>query len=315
MSQYRVFIDGQAGTTGLQIRQRLAQHAQIEVVTIAHELRRDDAARREIMASVDVTILCLPDDAAKESAVLAQESGCRVLDASSAHRTAPGWVFGMAELMPQQRAAIAQAPLVSNPGCYATGAIMLLRPLVERACVAADEIWCINAVSGYTGGGTKMIEHYEQGGPAFAAYGLDFNHKHIPEIQAWSALSARPVFQPSVGNFDQGMLVFIPVVHKGAKAGRELHEALQDWYAGEQFVKVHDFNAIDPATAPFLTPLGVSGSNNIELFVLANDQYPDRSLLVSRLDNLGKGASGAAVQNLNIMLGLQENLCTDLPAA
>lgn len=314
MSLYRVFIDGQAGTTGLQIRQRLALHPHIEVVTIAHELRRDNQARRELMAAVDVTVLCLPDDAARESAQLAEDAGCRVLDASSAHRTEPGWVFGLPELAPGQREAIACARQVANPGCYATGGITLLRPLISQGLLPADAVYCINAISGYTGGGTKLVEQYAEGGPAYSAYALDFSHKHIPEIQTWSQLSARPVFQPAVGNFDQGMLVFIPVVH-AAGHSRDLHTALQQWYEGETFVKVQAFNVIDPTTAPMLTPHGTNGSNNIELFVLANPAYSDRTLLIARLDNLGKGASGAAVQNLNIMLGLPERLCTNLPAA
>jgi N-acetyl-gamma-glutamyl-phosphate reductase len=313
MSVYRIFIDGQAGTTGLQIRQRLATHPHIEVVTIEHDLRRDAQARRELMASVDVTVLCLPDDAAREAAQLAQAVGCRVLDASSAHRTAPGWVFGLPELVPTQRAAIASARQVANPGCYATAGIMLLRPLIAQRSLPADTVYCINAISGYTGGGTKMVEQYTAGGPTYAAYALDFNHKHIPEIQTWGQLSARPVFQPAVGNFDQGMLVFIPVVHTPGRS-QALHTTLQQWYEGEAFVKVQDYNVIDPANATMLTPHGTNGSNNIELFVLANPAYPDRTLLVARLDNLGKGASGAAVQNLNLMLGLPEDLCTHLSA-
>ncbi|MDB5818357.1 MAG: N-acetyl-gamma-glutamyl-phosphate reductase [Rhizobacter sp.] len=311
MSRYRIFIDGQAGTTGLQIRQRLATHPHIEVVAIDHDLRRDADARRDLMASVDVTVLCLPDDAARESARLASAAGCRVLDASSAHRTTPGWVFGMPELRPDQRADIASARQVSNPGCYATGAIMLMRPLIAQGLLPADAVYFINAISGYTGGGTKLVEQYATGGPTYAAYALDFNHKHIPEIQAWGQLGSRPVFQPAVGNFAQGMLVFIPVVHPAGQS-EVLHSGLRQWYEGEAFVKVKDYNAIDPATAPMLTPHGTNGSNDIEIFVLGNPAYPDRTLLISRLDNLGKGASGAAVQNLNLMLGLPEDLCTQL---
>ncbi|KAF3995937.1 N-acetyl-gamma-glutamyl-phosphate reductase [Glaciimonas immobilis] len=313
MTVFRIFIDGQAGTTGLQIRQRLAAHPHIKVLTIEYDLRRDASARRALMASVDVTVLCLPDDAAREAAQLAQSVGCRVLDASSAHRTVPSWVFGLPELVPTQRAAIASARQVANPGCYATGAILLLRPLIEQKLLRRDTVFCINAISGYTGGGTKMVEQYKNGGPAYVAYTLDFDHKHIPEIQTWGDLSTRPIFHPAVGNFDQGMLVFIPVVHEPGRS-QALHSTLQQRYEGEKFVKVQGFNVIDPAGVPMLTPHGTNGSNNIELFVLANSTYPDRTLLVARLDNLGKGASGAAVQNLNLMLGLQEDLCTHLAA-
>lgn len=309
MKKYQIFIDGQAGTTGLQIRQRLANHPQIEVVTIDHDKRRDVDAKLALMRSVDVTVLCLPDDAAKETAAQAREVGCRVLDASSAHRTASDWVFGMAELAKGQREAIANARAVSNPGCYATGAILLLRPLIEAGLLGADRELCINAVSGYTGGGTKMVERYEgEGAPVYAAYGLGFDHKHIPEIQHWSGLNARPIFQPAVGSYDQGMLVMIPL--QGSN-GAELHQALAAYYQGEQFVQVQPYNEIAADTAPFITPHGLSGSNRAELQVFGAGSG-QQALLVAKLDNLGKGASGAAVQNLNIMLGLEEGLCTQI---
>ncbi len=311
MSQYRIFIDGQAGTTGMQIRQRLANHPQIQVVTIDHQLRRDPEAKRRLMSEVDVTVLCLPDDAAREAAIMAESAGCRVLDASSAHRTAEGWVFGLPELAPTQAAAIAQARKVSNPGCYSTGAIVLLKPLISQGLLPAEAGYCINAISGYSGGGSKMVEQYEQGGPTYAAYGLGFNHKHIPEIQKWSGLSVRPTFIPAVGNYAQGMLVCIPVLNTAAAAGPALHQALSDYYQGQAFVQVHPYNHIDAASAPYLTPHGMDGSNRVELYVFG-DTEGERALLVAKLDNLGKGASGAAVQNLNLMLGLEPGLCVEL---
>ncbi|TBU94769.1 N-acetyl-gamma-glutamyl-phosphate reductase [Phytopseudomonas dryadis] len=309
MKKYQIFIDGQAGTTGLQIRQRLASHPQIEVVTIDHDKRRDQDAKRELMSSVDVTVLCLPDDAARETATQARAAGCRVLDASSAHRTADGWVFGLAELARGQREAIASASAVSNPGCYATGAILLLRPLIAAGLLSADRDLSINAVSGYTGGGTKMVERYQQDdAPVYAAYGLGFDHKHIPEIQHWSGLQARPIFQPAVGSYDQGMLVMIPL--QGSN-GAALQQALSDYYQGEQFVQVLPYNEIPADSAPFVTPHGLNGSNRAELQVYGSASG-QQALLVAKLDNLGKGASGAAVQNLNIMLGLEEGLCTQI---
>ncbi|UUD63494.1 N-acetyl-gamma-glutamyl-phosphate reductase [Pseudomonas seleniipraecipitans] len=309
MKKYQIFIDGQAGTTGLQIRQRLANHPQIDVVTIDHDKRRDADAKLALMRSVDVTVLCLPDDAAKETALQAREVGCRVLDASSAHRTASDWVFGMAELAKGQREAIAKAAAVSNPGCYATGAILLLRPLIEAGLLGANRELCINAISGYTGGGTKMVERYQQDdAPVYAAYGLGFDHKHIPEIQHWSGLQARPIFQPAVGSYDQGMLVMIPLQDSD---GVELQKALSAYYQGEQFVQVLPYNEIPADTAPFITPHGLNGSNRAELQVYGASSGK-QALLVAKLDNLGKGASGAAVQNLNIMLGLDEGLCTQI---
>ena len=314
MKQYKIFIDGESGTTGLQIRSRLKNHPDIEIVSVDYEKRRDIDAKRRLMQSVDVTVLCLPDDAAKESAALAVDAGCRVLDASSAHRTADGWVFGMPELCQGQRTAIRDAAKVSNPGCYATGAILLLRPLIDDGLLDANAAYPITAVSGYTGGGAKLIDKYEAASaqpPAFAAYGLDFSHKHIPEIQAWSKLTARPFFLPSVGNYPQGMLVFIQIEHKSETQSAWLHRALERRYEGEQFVEVCPYNEIDPDTAPYLTPHSMDGSNTVRITVFGSKEG-NKSLLVAKLDNLGKGASGAAVQNLNVMLGLEEGVATVL---
>ncbi|PXF30120.1 N-acetyl-gamma-glutamyl-phosphate reductase [Pokkaliibacter plantistimulans] len=309
----KVFIDGESGTTGLQVRQRLANHPHVQVVSIDPSEKRNIDAKKRLMSEVDVTILCLPDDASKESALLAGEVGCRVLDASSAHRIADGWVYGLPEIHPEQRSKIASAARVSNPGCYATGAIVLLQPLVKAGALAAEGLYTINAISGYTGGGKPMIERYESDEkvPTFAAYGLGFNHKHLPEIQTHSALAHQPIFIPSVGTFAQGMLVMIPLHLPKGQSSEALHKVLADAYAGEIFVKVNPYNEIDPANAPFITPHGVEGSNEVQISVYGNKEG-DRSLLVAKLDNLGKGASGAAVQNLNIMLGLDESLCVNI---
>ncbi|WP_111413660.1 N-acetyl-gamma-glutamyl-phosphate reductase [Billgrantia lactosivorans] len=309
-----VFIDGESGTTGLQVRERLARHPQIEVVSIDPELKRDANEKRRLMREVDVAVLCLPDAAAKEAAALAQEVGCRVLDASSAHRTAEGWVFGLPELNDQQRVAIARAQCVANPGCYATGAILMLAPLVSAGVLSADDIYAINAVSGYSGGGKKLIERYESGesqNPAVAAYGLNFQHKHVREIQVLSGLHHAPIFIPSVGDYRQGMLVSIPLQEVSGRQLDRLQGTLETSYRAEDFVKLQDFNKVDPDTAPFLTPHGLDGSNEVHIHLFGSEDG-SRGLLVAKLDNLGKGASGAAVQNLNLMLGLDEFLGVDI---
>ncbi len=309
MSQkYRVFIDGQAGTTGLQIQQRLASHPQIELLSIDDAQRKEASARQALMKQADVTILCLPDAAAREAVALADEVGARVLDASSAHRVQDGWVYGLPELDAGQREKIRQASHVSNPGCYATGAIALLAPLTRAGLLAADRPLAINAVSGYSGGGKAMIEKYQQQGIGFAGYGLGFDHKHLKEMQAWGGLSTRPIFQPGVGDYAQGMLVFIPL---NDTDGEPLQRALAVFYAGQQFIQVRELNNLDDDTAPYLLPEALNNSNNMELFVFTHPQQR-QTMLVARLDNLGKGASGAAVQNLNIMLGLAEETCVNL---
>lgn len=309
MSQrYRVFIDGQAGTTGLQIQQRLVNHPQIDMLNIDEAQRKDACARQALMKQADVTILCLPDAAAREAVALADDVGARVLDASSAHRVADGWVYGLAELAPDQREKIRTASHVSNPGCYATGAIALLAPLTQAGLLQADRPLAINAVSGYSGGGKQMIEKYQQAGTGFAAYGLGFDHKHLKEIQAWSGLSSRPIFQPAVGDYAQGMLVFIPL---NDVDGEPLQQALAQCYAAQPFIKVHELNQLDADSAPYLLPEALNNTNNMELFVFSHAEQR-QTILVARLDNLGKGASGAAVQNLNIMLGLNEETCVNL---
>jgi N-acetyl-gamma-glutamyl-phosphate reductase len=299
----RIFIDGDAGTTGLQIRERLAGRSDIEVVTLPHDRRKDVEAKRDILAGVDIAILCLPDEAAKETVALCDALGAkapRILDASTAHRVAPGWVYGFPELDKDQPAKIASAARVANVGCYASAAIALLRPLVDAGLVPPDHPLTINAVSGYSGGGRQMIEAYEKGeAPAFELYALGFEHKHLPEIVAYSRLAARPLFAPSVGNFRQGMLVSIPLwldSLPGRPTAAELENALARRYEDSPRVRV--VNA--PANGR-LDALSLNDSDDMEIFVFGNEEHR-HALLVARLDNLGKGAAGAAVQNLDIML-------------
>lgn len=303
-----VFIDGEAGTTGLEIRQKLAGLGGITVRSIDPARRKDNAARQALMREVDVVVLCLPDEAAKEAVALADALGNdapRLLDASTAHRVAEGWAYGFAELHDRQAAEIAGATRVANPGCYPTGAIALLRPLVDAGLVAMDHPITVNAVSGYSGGGKSMIEAYEKGtAPAFELYGLGLEHKHVPELMRYARLTRRPIFVPSVGNFRQGMLVSIPL-HLDTLPGRpepaDLEGVLARAYAGSRLVRVvRDANK---ATGGRLDALALNGTDDLELYVFAKPEFK-QAVLVARLDNLGKGASGAAVQNLKLMLGL-----------
>jgi N-acetyl-gamma-glutamyl-phosphate reductase len=301
----RIFIDGEAGTTGLGIRTRLEALETVALKSLPSAQRKDLAARRDMMSEVDLVILCLPDEAAREAAALADELGSdtpKLLDASTAHRVDPAWTYGFPEMAEGQAERIAGAGKVANPGCYPTGAIGLIRPLVTAGLLPSDYPVTINAVSGYSGGGRQMLEaHDQQGGPAFELYALGLEHKHVPETQLYAGLTRRPIFVPSVGHFRQGMLVSVPLhldTLPGKPSGGDLHAALADAYRGCDYVRV-----VEPAPAGKLEPEALNDTDRLELCVYANEARR-QAVLVARLDNLGKGASGAAVQNLQLMLGL-----------
>ena len=306
----RVFIDGEAGTTGLEIRDRLAAEPAIQVASIAAEARKDADARRSLMGEVDLVVLCLPDAAAMEAVSLADQLGNRaprIVDASTAHRVADGWVYGFPELDRSQADLIRSARRVANPGCYPTGGIALIRPLVDAGLMPADYAVTVNAVSGYSGGGKSMIESYEVAhtAPDFELYGLGLQHKHVPELQRYSGLSRRPIFVPSVGNFRQGMLVSIPLhldTLSGAPSAADVQGALESHYQGSELVRVVPAGEAQHLGGR-LDALALNGTDKLELYVFANEAQR-QAVLVARLDNLGKGAAGAAVQNIKLMLGL-----------
>jgi N-acetyl-gamma-glutamyl-phosphate reductase len=301
---FKIFIDGESGTTGLGIRAHLTNRPGIELKTLPEAARKDPQAKLALMNDIDLMVLCLPDQAAIEVAGLAREMGDaapRILDASTAHRVAPGWTYGFPELVTGQACAIKSAKNVANPGCYATGAIALLRPLVEAGFIEPEFPISINAVSGYSGGGKAMIAAYEENrAPAYEAYALGLEHKHIPEIMAYGGLNRQPIFTPSVGNFAQGMLVFIPLFLENLVKNpgpEDLYQALLKHYGENDFVKVM------PAEASGrIEPESVNGTNRLELRVYANVKEK-QAVLAAKLDNLGKGASGAALQNIELMLG------------
>lgn len=310
----RIFIDGEAGTTGLQVRERLEKRASgdIELIQLPDSLRKDAKAREEALNEADCAILCLPDAAAVEAVALVTNPNTVIIDASTAYRTNDEWTYGFPELSKEQREKVKTAKRISNPGCYPTGFIGLTKPLVENGFIPKGLRTTVNAVSGYTGGGKQLIAIYESPeAEPYGAYGFNLNHKHIPEMRKYAGLEHEPIFQPAVGSFAQGMLVSVPLFYDNmanVKSGKELQECLKEWYKDSAFVSVREYNQTDDLErGAFLRADGLRDTNKLELSVFANDEK-GTCLLVARLDNLGKGASGAAVQNLNLSLGLDETV-------
>lgn len=305
----KIFIDGEAGTTGLQIRDRLTARADITLIQLDDQKRKDAEARLGALAEADIAILCLPDPAAKEAVALAKDLDTRIIDASSAHRVAEGWTYGFAEMAPNHADKIASAKLVSNPGCYPQGYIATMRPLVEAGLVAPDFAASYNAISGYSGGGKSMIADYEAAGAnaaPYMPYGLTLQHKHLPEMRAYAGLKHQPIFQPAVGNYAQGMIGAVPLplwALPGNLTGQDIQACLVARYANCQFVSVAPL--ADFERSKDVEPEVFNNTNNLRLYVFANDASGE-ALVLSVYDNLGKGASGAAVQNLNQMMGVAE---------
>jgi len=316
----KIFIDGEVGTTGLQIRARLEGRSDVSLLSLDEAVRKDASARRDAHAEADVSILCLPDDAAREAVALIDDPDARVIDASTAHRTADGWLYGFAEMTHDQGMRIADARRVSNPGCYALSSVALLRPLVSEGLVPSDFPVTINAVSGYTGGGKALIERMESPKAADAissdyfVYGLGLEHKHVPEIQVRSLLDHRPLFVPSVGRFRQGMIVQVPLqldALPGTPTADAVHACLADWYRGRTFVSVAD-PADAAAHVAQLDPEALNWTNHLHIYVFGNAKH-GQAVLAAVSDNLGKGAAGSAVQNMNLMLGFAETTGLEEP--
>ena len=310
---HRVFVDGQEGTTGLRIHEMLARRSDIEVLRIDADHRKDSAERARLLNAADVAFLCLPDAAAREAAALVTNPNTCLIDASSAHRTAPDWAFGLPELAPQQRDRIRASKRISNPGCHASCFILLLRPLVDAGLVPADLLVSATSITGYSGGGKKMIEQYERGGDARLdsprPYGLSLSHKHIPEMVTHTGLTTKPIFMPILSSFYKGLAVSVPL-HlsqlRPGTTGQMLQKALADRYAGERFIRVMPLS--DPAALDeggYFDVQACNDTNRCDLMVFSN---AEQVILLSRLDNLGKGASGAAVQSMNVHLGMDEGL-------
>lgn len=304
MNGYQIFIDGAAGTTGLQVQNRLEAQPDLALIVLDDADRKDDAIRADAMAAADVTILCLPDEAAKQATSTARKLSARLIDASTAHRIDPGFIYGFAELLKDGERQIAEAQYVSNPGCYPTGFLALVRPLIEAGWLSADAMLHVPAVSGYSGGGKAMIAQYEAGNaPAYGSYGLNLAHKHLPEMTQHAGLSNAPLFLPSVGNFAQGMLVSVMLDKSHlskAVSVDNIKELYHTRYQADRLITVGTDNEL--TENGFLAADALAGTDRLELFVFGDSQN-DRLVLTARLDNLGKGASGAAVQNLNLMLG------------
>ncbi len=309
---YHAFVDGQEGTTGLRIHEYLAQRSDIEVLRIDADKRKDPAERARLLNAADVAFLCLPDAAAREAAALVANPNTCLIDASSAHRTAAGWAFGLPELAPGQRDLLRAGKRISNPGCHASAFILLLRPLVDAGLVPADALISATSITGFSGGGKKMIEQYQAGGDARLnaprPYALSLHHKHLPEMGAHTGLLHQPVFMPIVGNFYKGLSVSVPLhlgqLSAGASA-ESVHAAFAARYAGERFIRVMPLRDAATLDDGFFDVQACNDTNRVDIFVFASDK---QVLLMARLDNLGKGASGAAVQSMNVHLGLDEGL-------
>jgi N-acetyl-gamma-glutamyl-phosphate reductase len=315
---HQIFVDGQEGTTGLQIRDRLLGHGGVTLIEIDPARRKDTAERQRLLNEADIAFLCLPDAAAKESAALVTSERTRLIDASTAHRTDPSWVYGLPELNKAQRVKIRGARRVANVGCHAAGFILLMHPLVAAGVVPKDYPVTCHSLTGYSGGGKKMIAAYEEPGrPRFPLgaprhYALGMRHKHLPEMQKYGGLDFAPAFNPIVGDFYKGMAVVVPLARRllaKKLSPKDVHAILAEYYAGERFVKVMPFNGDANLDDGFFDPLGSNDTNRNDIFVFGND---DNMVLVSRLDNLGKGASGNAVQNMNLMLGLDEGTALEV---
>jgi len=310
---HKIFIDGREGTTGLQIQERLAARPDLELCELPADLRKDPAARKALINQVDFVITCLPDAAARESVGLLENPHTRLIDPSSAHRVSPDFVYGFPELDRGQRDRIRKASRVSVPGCHATGMVAALAPLVARGLVPKDYPTVVHSLTGYSGGGKKLIATYETASPnererlrGPRPYGLGLRHKHLPEMQHVTGLDSAPFFEPVVGDFYKGMLVSVPLFARllpKTLSPKDVHEILAAHYHGERFVVVQPLDAESLLEDGFLNPIACNDTNRLELFVFGHDQ---QLLIVARLDNLGKGASGAAVQNLNLMLGVDE---------
>ncbi|NKI94337.1 N-acetyl-gamma-glutamyl-phosphate reductase [Rhizobacter sp. SG703] len=310
--KHRVFVDGQEGTTGLRINEYLAARSDVEVLRIDADRRKDAAERARLLNAADVAFLCLPDAASREAAAMVTNPNTCLIDASTAHRTVPGWVFGLPELAADQRERLRGSKRIANPGCHASAFILLMRPLVDAGLVPASLGVSATSITGYSGGGKKMIEQYEAGGDARLdaprPYGLTLTHKHLPEMMAHTGLTTKPVFMPIVGSFYKGLAVSVPLHLSSLSAGasaESVHAALSRRYDGERFVRVMPLRDAPTLEDGFFDVQACNDSNRVDLFVFAND---DQVLLMSRLDNLGKGASGAAVQSMNVHLGLDEGL-------